>query len=84
MAEGLDADPVPDDGEISAAWWISPRRLLDDWRAEKVKLYWPTYLTMLALAECESVADLLALDIVTREPDDDELEDLFRSVFYED
>ncbi len=79
-----DADPTPDGGEIAAAWWVSPKTLLAEWRAEKVKLYWPTYLTMLALADCSSADELLALDIDTREPDDDELENLFRSVFYQD
>lgn len=78
------ASPTPDGGEIAASWWVSPRELLAQWRQEEAKLYWPTYFTMLALAECSSADELLALDIDTREPDDDELEQLFRSVFYQD
>jgi len=39
---------------------------------------------MSALATCDSVADLLALRIDTREPDDDELERLPRSTFWQD
>ena len=77
-------DPVPDGSETADAWWVSPRRLLDDWREGRRRLFWPTYLTMSALATCDSVADLLALRIDTREPDDDELERLPRSTFWQD
>ncbi len=75
---------VPDGGETSDAWWASPRRLLEDWRAERRKLYWPTSFTMRAVAACASVAELLALRIETREPDAHDLEDLPRSTFWQD
>lgn len=77
-------DPVPDGSETAEAWWITPRRLLDDWRAQRRLLYWPTYFTVDALATCNSVADLFALRIQTREPDDVELERLPRSTFWQD
>ncbi len=37
---------VPDGGETADAWWASPRDLLEEWRTERRKLYWPTYFTM--------------------------------------
>jgi endoribonuclease LACTB2 len=74
----------PDGVETADAWWISPRALLEDWRAERRKLYWPTYFTVIAISACETVDDLLALRITTREPDDDELERLPRSTFWQD
>lgn len=75
---------TPDGGETAEAWWESPRALLDDWEAGRRKLYWPTYFTVGAIAPCERVADLLALHIETREPDDEELERLPRSTFWQD
>jgi hypothetical protein len=77
-------EPVADGGEVAEAWWVSPAALLDGWRAKERKLYWPTYFTLLHLAGCGSVDDLLALRIETREPDDDELERLPRDVFWQD
>jgi 8-oxo-dGTP pyrophosphatase MutT (NUDIX family) len=77
-------DPVADGVEAAAAWWQSPRTLLEDWRAKARKLYWPTYFTMLHLATCASVEDVLALRIQTREPDDDELDRLPPDVFWQD
>ena len=77
-------EPVPDGSETADAWWISPRRLLEDWRAQQRLLFWPTYLTVSALATCGSVADLFALRIHTREPRDDELARLPRSIFWQD
>jgi 8-oxo-dGTP pyrophosphatase MutT (NUDIX family) len=77
-------EPVPDGAEIAATWWASPASLLEGWRAKERRLYWPTYFTMLHLARCRSVAELLALRIETREPDDEELERLPRDVFWQD
>jgi 8-oxo-dGTP pyrophosphatase MutT (NUDIX family) len=77
-------EPVPDGGETAAAWWESPVSILDGWRAQRRKLYWPTYHTMLHLAGCRTVAELLALRIDTREPDDDDLDRLPRSVFWQE
>lgn len=75
---------IPDGDETAAAWWASPRELLEGWRTEQRKLYWPTYFTVQAIAGCERVADLLALRIDTREPDSDEVERLPRATFWQD
>lgn len=77
-------EPTPDDGEIVASWWASPTELLAEWEDEKARLYWPTYLTMRSLETCASIDEVLAIDLVTREPDDDELERLHRSTFWQD
>lgn len=77
-------EPVADGGEVAATWWESPVALLEGWRAKERKLYWPTYFTLLHLSACGSVAELLALRIETREPDDEELELLPRDVFWQD
>jgi len=84
LAAPRDLAVVPDGTETEDAWWISPTRLLEDWRTGRRKLYWPTYFTVNAIAPCSSVAELLALRIATREPDDDELERLPRSTFWQD
>jgi 8-oxo-dGTP pyrophosphatase MutT (NUDIX family) len=76
--------PEADGYEAAHAWWAMPGDLLEDWASERRKLYWPTYFTMRALAACASVADLLALEISTREPDEDELGHLPRSTFWQD
>jgi 8-oxo-dGTP pyrophosphatase MutT (NUDIX family) len=65
---GTDAMVTPDAREVVAAWWISPRALLDAWVAGDRKLYWPTWVTVTELASCASVADVLALRFETREP----------------
>lgn len=75
---------VPDGDETAAAWWATPRELLEAWRTGRRKLYWPTYFTVQAIAPCERVANLLALRIDTREPDLDEVERLPRSTFWQD
>ena len=79
-----DVEPTPDGGETADAWWVSPVRLLEDWAASRRRLYWPTFFTVNEIAACRSVDDLFALSIVTREPDDDELERLPRSTFWQD
>jgi hypothetical protein len=58
--------------------------LLEEWAAGRRRLYWPTYFTVAAIAPCASVTDLLALHIETREPDDEELERLPRSTFWQE
>jgi 8-oxo-dGTP pyrophosphatase MutT (NUDIX family) len=75
---------VPDGGETADAWWASPKELLDEWRSELRKLYWPTYFTMRAIAPCIGVADLLALHIETREPGPGDVGGLPRSTFWQD
>jgi 8-oxo-dGTP pyrophosphatase MutT (NUDIX family) len=75
---------VPDGEETAAAWWESPRELLEASRTGQRKLYWPTYFTVQAIAGCERVDDLLAVRIDTREPDSDEVERLPRATFWQD
>ena len=77
-------DPVADGVATADAWWNSPRALLEDWNAGRRRLYWPTFFTMNELARCDSVDELLALRIDTREPDDDELDRLPRSTFWQE
>jgi 8-oxo-dGTP pyrophosphatase MutT (NUDIX family) len=77
-------EPRPDRGETADAWWVSPGRLLEDWAEGRRRLYWPTFFTVREFGACRSVDDLFALSIVTREPDDDELERLPRSTFWQD
>ncbi|MEP7060045.1 MAG: NUDIX domain-containing protein [Actinomycetota bacterium] len=84
VAASAGVAPIPDGTEISAAWWDTPAALLAAWGTKKRKLYWPTYVTLMALGSCADVADLLALRLDTREPDDHELEYLHRSTFYDD
>jgi len=78
------AAPTADGDEAAAAWWRSPRDLLEGWEAGDLLLYWPTHFTMRALASCRDADELLALRIDTREPRDDELGVLPRSVFFQD
>jgi 8-oxo-dGTP pyrophosphatase MutT (NUDIX family) len=79
-----DVDPRPDGTETADAWWVSPSRLLEEWADGRRRLYWPTFFTLSEIASCRSVDDLFALAIVTREPDDEELERLPRSTFWQD
>jgi 8-oxo-dGTP pyrophosphatase MutT (NUDIX family) len=78
------ATPTPDGDEAAAAWWTSPRTLLDAWEAVDLLLYWPTHFTMLALAGCRDAGELLGLRLATREPDEEEIGRLPRSVFFQD
>jgi 8-oxo-dGTP pyrophosphatase MutT (NUDIX family) len=78
------AEPEPDGTEAAAAWWESPASLLASWEAGDRLLYWPTHFTILALAACRDADELLRLELETREPLDDELERLPRSVFFQD
>jgi 8-oxo-dGTP pyrophosphatase MutT (NUDIX family) len=78
------ADPAPDGVEASKAWWASPPDLMRAWESGDLLLYWPTHFTMNALAACRDAEEVLGLRISTREPDDDELGLLPRSVFYQD
>ena len=78
------ADPTPDGVEAARAWWASPRELIGAWESRELLLYWPTHFTMKALADCRDADEMLGLRISTREPDDDELGLLPRSVFFQD
>ena len=62
----------------------SPTDLLAAWESEEVRLYWPTHYTVVALAGRRDAEDLLRLRLATREPDDDDLDRLPRSVFFQD
>ena len=77
-------DPVADGSEAVRAWWIGPRQLLAEWERGERKLYWPTWFTVNRLAECPSSDAVLALRFETREPDDEQVERLPRSVFWQD
>jgi 8-oxo-dGTP pyrophosphatase MutT (NUDIX family) len=79
-----DVEPEPDGHEAARAWWAPPSAILEDWAEQRRKLYWPTYYTMRAFARCTSVEDLLALDLATREPDEDDLGRMPRSTFWQD
>ncbi len=78
------AAPTPDGAEAARAWWASPRSLLSAWESEEILFYWPTHFTMSALAHCRTTEELLGLQIVTREPHEDEAGRLPRSVFFQD
>ncbi len=80
VAADAGPEPVPDGGETAAAWWVSPRVLMDGWGRGERKLYWPTWYTMTYIAMCASVADLLALRFETRDPTPQEEADLPLSV----
>ncbi len=75
--------PDPDGHEAAHAWWARPSDLLEDWAGGRRKLYWPTYFTMRALADCPTADDLLALRMRTREPGPDEIARLPRSTFWQ-
>jgi 8-oxo-dGTP pyrophosphatase MutT (NUDIX family) len=84
VAGGEGLDPTPDGVEAADAWWISPSELMHEWAAGRRKLYWPTWFTVERLVACASVSDVLALRIETREPRDEEVERMHRSVFFQD
>jgi len=79
-----DVEPEPDGHEAARAWWVRPTAVLEDWASGRRKLYWPTYFTMRALAECGTADGLLALRLRTREPKPEEIERLPRSTFWQD
>ncbi len=84
VASDAGLTPTPDGGETAAAWWVSPTELMDQWEAGQRKLYWPTYFTMINFAPCADAAQLMALRFDTREPTDEEIARLPRSVFEQD
>jgi hypothetical protein len=67
-----DVEATPDGAEVTALWWTSARRLLEEWAEGAHKLYWPTWLTVTELAACRSVAEVRALRFETRDPTPDE------------
>ncbi len=77
-------DPAPDGDEAVRAWWVSPAMLMAEWERGERKLYWPTWYTVSRLAECVTAEDLLGLTFETREPDEEQVERMPRSVFWQD
>jgi 8-oxo-dGTP pyrophosphatase MutT (NUDIX family) len=53
-------DPRPDGLEIDRAWWAPPADVLEEYTLWE-SLMWPTYNTLLVLAECRSVDEVLSL-----------------------
>jgi 8-oxo-dGTP pyrophosphatase MutT (NUDIX family) len=82
-AEG-GVEPTPDGREAAHAWWSSPAELMAGWEAGERTLFWPTWVTMQTLARCADAEAILAARVEPREPDDDELDRLPRSVFWDD
>lgn len=78
------AEPFPDGSEAAAAWWESPSSLLSAWEAGERLLYWPTHFTITALAACRDAEEVMNLRLETREPVEDDLQRMPRSVFYQD
>jgi 8-oxo-dGTP pyrophosphatase MutT (NUDIX family) len=66
------AEPEADGHEVAAAWWVSPRALLEEWEAGLRKLYWPTWLTVTELAACGTAEHVLALHFEARDPTEHE------------
>ncbi|HEY6568099.1 MAG TPA: hypothetical protein VI341_11345, partial [Actinomycetota bacterium] len=58
--------------------------LLERWEHGDAKLYWPTWYTVTRLAQCADAEELFTFRFDAREPTDDEIERLPRSVFWED
>jgi 8-oxo-dGTP pyrophosphatase MutT (NUDIX family) len=56
-------EPQPDGREISDARWAMPQAVLDEVDAGGAQVFWPTLVTLRALAECREVADVLALRV---------------------
>jgi 8-oxo-dGTP pyrophosphatase MutT (NUDIX family) len=84
VAAPSNLEPIPDGGEVAHAWWVSAARLLEEWREERRRLYWPTYYTVMRLAGCRTVDEVLALRFETREPEQHEADDLPGHVFWQD
>jgi len=81
---GPDAAPTADGHEAVAAWWTRPSDLLRGWERGERKLYWPTYVTVLALEACDRLDQLLSLRFDTREPTPSEERSLPRHVMEQD
>jgi 8-oxo-dGTP pyrophosphatase MutT (NUDIX family) len=56
-------EPEPDGVEISEARWAAPAAVLDQVERGEARAFWPTLVTLRALAECREIADVLALRI---------------------
>ena len=56
-------EPEPDGVEISDARWVMPHEVLREVEVGETQVFWPTLVTLRALAECREVADVLALRV---------------------
>jgi 8-oxo-dGTP pyrophosphatase MutT (NUDIX family) len=77
-------EPRADGGEAVRAWWTPPQTLFDEWQRGQRRLYWPTWYTVTRLVACADADAIERLRFVAREPDEDELGRLPRSVFWQD
>lgn len=64
--EGLEASA--DGVEIERVWWARPDEVLAASTRGEASLMWPTLVTLEELADCSSVAEVLALRIEQRRP----------------
>ena len=68
LAAPPDAVATPDGVEIERAWWTSAAAVLESAGEGHASLMWPTLKTLQALTECQSVEDVLALQVPQVEP----------------
>lgn len=59
---------TPDGVEIERAWWTRPETVLEASHRGDAPLMWPTLVTLEALADCDSVDDVIALRVEQIEP----------------
>jgi 8-oxo-dGTP pyrophosphatase MutT (NUDIX family) len=72
-------DPIPDGIEIVRGWWADADHVVARSAAGEVPLMWPTFKTLQALRECNTVKDVLALNVPQVEPRFDEVEAVRRA-----
>jgi 8-oxo-dGTP pyrophosphatase MutT (NUDIX family) len=65
---GAGLEPRPDGVEADLAWWASPQQILEDQRAGRAQLMWPTFKTLEALSACTTIREVLALRIEQAPP----------------
>ncbi len=63
-------EPRADGVETAAVWWAAPNDVLTASNRGDAPLMWPTLVTLEELAECETVAEVLALRIEQIPPPD--------------
>ena len=56
-------EPIPDGVEVSAARWARPQAILEAVGRREEQVFWPTLVTLQALASCDEVGDVLALRV---------------------
>lgn len=60
--------PQPDGVEVERVWWEAAQSVLDAAAGGEFSLMWPTLRTLQALTECETVEDVLALQVEAAPP----------------